>query len=759
MAPADDTRALIYGHNDEPGLLAVEIEPGKSGPDQAILYFRGPAGVRTAREPFRPFLWIETPALLQGARAECDLLPLEGGNPLKTLARFPSWKEMDRAVAHLKKKTGLTPSDPRAPYFLLNDPQQQHLMDTGRTCFKELPFGDLRRMQVDIETYTDPAFEFPNAEREPDRIIAIALADESGWVEVLSGAEMDEKALLERFVRLVRERDPDVIEGHNLFKFDLPYLATRAARHEVPLALGRDGSAPRFRAGRFIVADRTISYPRADLHGRHIVDTFFLAQIYDVTHRSLESFGLKDVAAHFGLSAPDREHIEGGAIARTFARDPDRVMKYARDDIVETRALSNLLSPTFFLQAQMLPFSYQNIVARGNAAKIDALLLRSYLRAGHSVPRPEEARPFEGGYTGIFLTGLAKNVHHCDVRSLYPSILLKQGWAPERDEIGVFRTLLLHLRELRLGTRRRMEAARSEDERHLLDATQSAFKVLINSFYGYLGFAPARFNDFSLAERVTAEGRAILRRMIEWLRANGAQPVEIDTDGVYCIPPPFDGPAALAAFRSALQRSLPPGIEVEFDGEYRAMFSYKMKNYALLDDRGEITIKGAALKSRGLEPFQRDFMEEWIRLRLEERAAELPDLARRWRERIEKRECPIEWLAKTEMLQDAPAGYQAKVRRSGRARSAAYELALRSGREYRAGDLVSYYVTGDRKSVSVHSSAKLVSDWDAALRDENVAYYRAKLDALCRKFDAMASDSAQAELRLESEGKNETPQE
>ena len=69
MAPADDTRALIYGHNDEPGLLAVEIEPGKSGPDQAILYFRGPAGVRTAREPFRPFLWIETPALLQGARA------------------------------------------------------------------------------------------------------------------------------------------------------------------------------------------------------------------------------------------------------------------------------------------------------------------------------------------------------------------------------------------------------------------------------------------------------------------------------------------------------------------------------------------------------------------------------------------------------------------------------------------------------------------------------------------------------------------
>ena len=73
----------------------------------------------------------------------------------------------------------------------------------------------------------------------------------------------------------------------------------------------------------------------------------------------------------------------------------------------------------------------------------------------------------------------------------------------------------------------------------------------------------------------------------------------------------------------------------------------------------------------------------------------------------------------------------------------AYELALRSGREYRAGDRIAYYVTGQRKNVPVHGSAKLVSEWNPGDRDENVAYYLAKLEALYAKFGP-----GQAELAL-----------
>ena len=91
-------------------------------------------------------------------------------------------------------------------------------------------------------------------------------------------------------------------------------------------------------------------------------------------------------------------------------------------------------------------------------------------------------------------------------------------------------------------------------------------------------------------------------------------------------------------------------------------------------------------------------------------------------------------LAKTETLQESPAGYAAKVDAKGRGRNAAYELALKSGREYQAGDQISYYVTGSRKSVQVFAAAKLVSEWNPESRDENIPYYLAKLGALCKKF-------------------------
>jgi hypothetical protein len=71
---------------------------------------------------------------------------------------------------------------------VLNDPVQQYLMASGRTHFKGMTFPALHRMQVDLETVTAPGFEFPNPERESDRIIAIALADQSGWEQVAAAS-------------------------------------------------------------------------------------------------------------------------------------------------------------------------------------------------------------------------------------------------------------------------------------------------------------------------------------------------------------------------------------------------------------------------------------------------------------------------------------------------------------------------------------------------------------------------------------------
>ncbi len=736
---------MLFGAAPDEGVVAIESAEGGDG-NEVLVFYRRDGQLQTRREKFTPFLVAEA-----GLAADCPgvdrRIPLVGESPINTLLRFNSMQDWDKTRRQLIDRTGEQPSSPTAPYLLIAGPVPQYMFQTGITCFKGMAFEELRRMQVDIECITTAGYDFCNAEREGDRIVAIAVSDPRGRIEVLNGAELDERTLLEQFVARVREWDPDVIEGHNLFNFDLPYLAARAARHGVKLALGRDGTEPRRRPGRFSAGERAIAYTRADIFGRHVVDTYLLVQAYDVTYRALDGYGLKPVAVHFGVAAVGRTYVDGGDITSLFHRDPARLMDYVRDDVIETRAVAALLSRSAFAQAQMLPMSYQDAALRGNAMKIDALMLREYLRGGGAIPRPATGHPIAGGYTDLFKEGVIRNVHHADVRSLYPSLMLLLRLGPASDHQGVFLKLLETLRAFRLRTKAAMQTAADGPERQELDALQTTFKILINSFYGYLGFAQARFNDFGVADRITAAGRKLLGEMVLWLEDHGAQPIEIDTDGIYYVPPAAgDDTASRAAFREAFAAALPSGIEIEFDGEYTAMYSHKMKNYALLQADGTLIVKGAALKSRGLERYQREFLRRMLRLRLEGRERDLPALKTEFDDALERRQLPIEALVKTETLSDTLPGYLEKRGRAGASRRAAYELILGATRKYRVGDQVAYYVTGTKKNVTVHENCKLASDWDPARRDENTAYYQARLDALYEKFGGGREPPRQGEL-------------
>jgi DNA polymerase I len=704
----------LFGFDGTTGIVAVEFVE----PNIAQVFVRMKDGSTVPLdETFSPFLW---------STSEGEAL--EGDQPLSHLVRVEDWDAMQEAKARLQKI---------GPFFNFNDPVQQYLTVSGRTLFKGMAFEDLRRLQIDIETGCSDGFEFSSAER--DAITAIAVSDSSGWEEIFvteEGAVESERKALEWLTATIQERDPDVIEGHNIFKFDLPYLSARAKKLKVKLAWGRDGTPLKSRPSRLQIAEKTIQYPKFMVRGRHIVDTWLLAQYYDVSSRELESFGLKSVARHFGLSEPNRVILEGAGIQQAYLEDVEAFRTYALQDVRETRALAGILSRSYFIQAQIFPYNYQDVIIRGNATKIDGLFLREYLRRGHSLPETPEPRPFEGGYTAIFETGVIEDVWHCDVTSLYPSVMLAFDYFPEGDTLGIFRGLLKDLRTFRLEAKSALRAAEDPVERGRLDALQSTFKILINSFYGYLGFGQGHFADFAAAESVTAKGREILRQMVDWLGEQGARVIEIDTDGIYFHPP---GGVSAETLQAGLAAELPEGIEVEFDKRYRAMFSYKAKNYALLEENGSISIKGAALKSRGMEPFLRDYLEGFLRLLLEGKSSEVAALREELARKIRAREVPIEFLAKTEALQDSLASYQKKIGASSRNRSAAFELALKSGRNYQAGDQVSYYITGAKKKVVAYEAARLVSEWSVETRDENVEYYVAKLDELAKKFEGFGA--------------------
>jgi DNA polymerase elongation subunit (family B) len=194
------------------------------------------------------------------------------------------------------------------------------------------------------------------------------------------------------------------------------------------------------------------------------------------------------------------------------------------------------------------------------------------------------------------------------------------------------------------------------------------------------------------------------------------------------------GKIEIDELREGLARELPEGIEIEFDEQFDAMFSYKAKNYALLTKDGAVIIRGGALKSRGFEKFQRVFLEEMIKLIMEGKPEAIINLRDEFERKIRSRGWKIDMLMKTDTLQDSLDKYRAKIAGSARNRAAAYELALASGRNYKPGDQISYYIKATPKKVPAYEAAKVASDFDPENRDENVDYYVAKLDELVRKF-------------------------
>lgn len=672
-----ELETIIYGADRTRGIVAVE-----AGAETVTVYRRTADGVTAEADRLRPWLVAERQRDLPDAQWTAL-----GGQGYAFLAEFPRWTDFLNAVERLRAEG--------VDHLAFSDSVRQHLVRSGRTLFKGMDPSELNRLQLDIETCTLSP-QAPGA-----RIILIAVGHGDG-VEIIEG---EEREMLPALGERIRRHDPDVIEGHNIFGFDLPYLAGRAGALGLSLDWGRDGSPLRFgRRRNAAIGGRTRPFLPAYVRGRHIIDTMLGVQRFDAQTAALESYSLKDAAQQLGIAEPRRILLNQADMAREQAADAERFREYARQDIRETRRLAEYVMDTDFYLTQMVPEPYQGVAVSGTGEKINALLVREYLRRGVGLPRPQPARAFPGGYVEVRRVGVISPVVKVDVESLYPSIMLTEGIAPASDTLGVFLPMLAELTRRRLEAKARARAA-AGPERLRWEGIQSSFKVLINSFYGYLG-SGFLFNDFEAAERVTRRGQQLIRQIADRIEATGGEVVEIDTDGVYFRPPNGvrDEQAELG-YVEELGGDLPKGIRLAHDGRYRAMVSLKQKNYACLGYDGRKMLRGAALRSRADEPFGREFLLEAIDLLL---AGDLARLAERYRERqaaLLNGELPIERLARRERVT---------------------EKTLSSPAKKRAAAVVGETPVGDYMTVYQRSDGSLARVEDYA-GDEDRCYYADKL--------------------------------
>src|SRR5437899_3149217 len=285
-----EKNTLLFGADPTPRIVAIEL--GETG---TVKVYRWEIDGSTVAdvEPFHPFVWADSDVVDLGIESE----KLQGDLNYGWLITVDSWKELI-ALRNGLKNAG-------RDFFAFTDPVQHYLTATGRTLFKDLAFEELKRMQLELLSFTGGDGGAADASAPGDHIMSIALSDNTGWEELIlvdpKKAEDSERSAIKRLTALIKERDPDVIEGHDLFRFDLPYLVARAKKLKTKLDWGRTrlrqgygaaegGGVLRSRLWRLQIAEQTIDYPQFAFHGRHCVDTFLLAQFYDVGTRSLAGF-------------------------------------------------------------------------------------------------------------------------------------------------------------------------------------------------------------------------------------------------------------------------------------------------------------------------------------------------------------------------------------------------------------------------------------------------------------------------------------
>lgn len=652
---------------------------------------------------------------LDGAGALRHFVSADDGRALAAAVLKGASVRLGRRVGHL--------SELGQESVLSLPPEEQYLVATGRNYFHDLVFDQLHRLQFDLET--------TGLDARRDRIFMISIRYHDGKTEVLEASGPDdaaERQLLRDLMQRVSAADPDVIENHNLHGFDLPFLAQRARALGLNMVLGRvAGAALGQRAARRGAPSGDPAERRRVRFiapGRELIDTLDAVRRHDFSTRDFPGHGLKVVAKHLGIAAPDREYVRGDRIYNTYLTDPDRIRRYAADDVEEVAALSRLLGGAAFALAKMVPRRYERLADAGAATGIiDPLLVRAYIRAGAALPAHEQGdgTPHSGAALHLFASGVAHRVVKADVASLYPSLMRSYRIGPSRDRLGVLLALVDGLVERRLDAKTRGRAAPpGSAERYTNEAMSAALKIVVNSAYGYLAAGGlTRFADVHAANEVTRRGREVLGLMCRELEQRGVTLLEADTDGVYfAVPSEW---TEVDEHRVVIEVGglLPPLVQLEFEGRYAAMLSHEPKNYALLKYDGTLLLRGVAFRSSRSEPFGEKFLRHAVKRLLLDDVTGVRDSYAAAIAALRARAFPTYDVSSRVRLTKSPSEYLAT---RAKRREIPYEALLGAGREsWSIGEHIRVYRKQNGEAGVAPSSEEDAASTDA--RDYAIDYY------------------------------------
>ncbi len=400
----------------------------------------------------------------------------------------------------------------RLDKHLIRDSKEAVMIRDGYTYFKEMKVTDVSVLSFDIET--------SGLNHDSESVIFLisnTLRKNGKYVRRLFSLDdySNQRQMLDSWCEWVREVNPSIILGHNLFGFDLPYLQHVANLWDSDLRLGRDGSVIRFNeytSHKRKDGSQAYDYTNSYIYGREIVDTYFVALDYDVK-RDYESYGLKQIIKQEGLERKDRQHYDAGQIGKDW-EDPikrKKIKKYAQHDADDALSLFDFMIPARFYYAQSIPRSFQHIINSATGSQINSLMVRAYFQKGHSIARGCKKVDLKGAISFSF-PGIYSNVLRIDASSLYPSIIRQfKIYHKYKDPQALFLKIVEYFTLERLKNKR---LAKDTGQRYYKDLSESQ-KIAINSMFGFLGAGNLNYNFMPGADEILRRGREVLQQTIK----------------------------------------------------------------------------------------------------------------------------------------------------------------------------------------------------------------------------------------------------
>jgi DNA polymerase elongation subunit (family B) len=488
-----DINRLIWGKHPQDRIVSLEVKD-----DQVELFVQNPDGTITSKFENQKF-WI-----LASKPLDKNFIRMKGDLHYKWGRQFTT-REAWSKVKFMYNKEDI---------YAVYDPKEATMLNKGLTYYKGLKPKDVSILSFDIETTG-----FSGA---ADKLLLISntFRDSAGVLtrRLFSYDEYEsEGQMLEDWCLFVREQNPSIICGHNIYGFDLPFLQAVADREQTTLALGRDGSDLHFAhkdSQKRKDGSQSISYKKVRCYGRELIDTMFLAITYD-SGRKYESYGLKKIIEQEGIRFEGRVLYDAGLIKDNYLIESEwtKIKSYCIYDSDEALQLFDLMCPSLFYLANSVPKSFQSIIESATGAQINSVLVRSYLQEAHSVPKATElTQKIEGGIS-FGIPGIYRNSFKLDIKSAYPSQVLRfKLFDPIKDPYGNFYEMVNYFTLQRFEYKKMYKET---GDKYYMDLDASA-KVFINSAYGVTNTNGLNFNSPELAAKITAETRAIIGQAIKW---------------------------------------------------------------------------------------------------------------------------------------------------------------------------------------------------------------------------------------------------